>query len=50
VLAGVFAVASAHDSTGAEIALTVAACLAAIAAVFSGRRVKFQSASRPRTP
>jgi DHA2 family multidrug resistance protein-like MFS transporter len=50
VLAGLFAVASAHDSTGAEIALTVAACLAAIAAVFSGRRVKFQSASRPRTP
>jgi DHA2 family multidrug resistance protein-like MFS transporter len=42
-LAAVFAIASAHDAHGAEIALTLAACLAATAAVFSGKRVKHQS-------
>ena len=43
LLAAVFAVASAHDAHSAEIALTLAACLAGAAAVFSGKRVKFQT-------
>lgn len=42
LLAAVFAISNAHDVRSAEIALTVAAALAAAAAVFSGRRVKFQ--------
>jgi DHA2 family multidrug resistance protein-like MFS transporter len=43
LLAAVFAVSSAHDVRSTEIALSFAAGLAAIAAVFSGRRVKFQA-------
>lgn len=43
LLAAVFAVSSAHNVRSTEIALTFAACLAAAAAVFSGRRVKFQA-------
>jgi MFS transporter, DHA2 family, multidrug resistance protein len=47
LLAAVFAVSSAHDVRSAQIALTFAACLAAAAALFSGRRVKFQPAANP---
>ena len=43
LLAAVFAVSSAHDVRSTEIALSFAAGLAAAAAVFSGRRVKFQA-------
>jgi DHA2 family multidrug resistance protein-like MFS transporter len=43
LLATVFALSSAHDVRGAEVALALAACLAASAAVFSGKRVKFQA-------
>lgn len=42
ILATVFALSSAHDARGAEIALGLAALLAASAAMFSSRRVKFQ--------
>lgn len=40
LLAGVFAATSAHDARGATIALSLAACFAAAAAVFSGLRVR----------
>jgi MFS transporter, DHA2 family, multidrug resistance protein len=43
LLAAIFAVSSAHGVRSAEIALSIAAGLAAAAAVFSGRRVKFQA-------
>jgi DHA2 family multidrug resistance protein-like MFS transporter len=43
MLAAVFALSSAHDARGAEIALGLAALLAACASFFSGKRVKFQS-------
>jgi DHA2 family multidrug resistance protein-like MFS transporter len=43
LLATVFAFSSAHDVRGSEIALALSALLAAVAAVFSGRRVPFQA-------
>jgi DHA2 family multidrug resistance protein-like MFS transporter len=42
LLAAVFAMTSAHDVRGAQISLGLAALLAASAAVFSAKRVKFQ--------
>jgi DHA2 family multidrug resistance protein-like MFS transporter len=43
LLATVFAISSAHSIRGAEISLGLAALLAASAAIFSGKRVKFQA-------
>jgi DHA2 family multidrug resistance protein-like MFS transporter len=43
MLATVFALSSAHGVRAAEISLGLAALLAASAAIFSGRRVKFQA-------
>jgi DHA2 family multidrug resistance protein-like MFS transporter len=43
LLAMVFALTSAHDVGGAQFSLGLAALLAASAAVFSGRRMKFQA-------
>ncbi len=43
LLATVFAISSAHSIRGAEISLGLAALLAASAAVFSSKRVKFQT-------
>ncbi|HUR89769.1 MAG TPA: MFS transporter [Ramlibacter sp.] len=40
LIAGVFAVSSAHDPRGATIALSLAACFAGVAAVFSALRLK----------
>lgn len=43
LLATVFALSSAHDVRGAEIALALSALLAASAAIFSGKRVPLQA-------
>jgi DHA2 family multidrug resistance protein-like MFS transporter len=40
LIAGVFAISSAHDARGAVIAITLAACFAGAAAVFSALRLK----------
>jgi len=40
LIAGVFAMSSAHDTRGPVIALTLAACFAGAAAIFSGLRLK----------